>query len=189
MSGRYHSVGPTAGRWPLWRGSVCPRFPLPSFFYFIRGGPMDDADYARLLDQLIRIEGINLAPYRDAEGNLIVADAEDAEWAWSGRRISVLEVDLRRVDRELAELWPGFEKLDAVRQRVLIHIAFNMRTSGMLAMSRFVSAVGFRLWRTAADEIMLSQWAKREKWRATVLAETLRTGRDELMSAVRARRG
>jgi hypothetical protein len=34
---------------------------------------MDAVDYRTLLDQLIRIEGARLAPYRDAAGNLIVA--------------------------------------------------------------------------------------------------------------------
>jgi hypothetical protein len=34
---------------------------------------MDAVDYGKLLEQLIRIEGAKLAPYRDAAGNLIVA--------------------------------------------------------------------------------------------------------------------
>ena len=49
---------------------------------------MAAVDYRTLLDQLIRIEGVRLAPYRDAAGNLIVAlmitwkewESEDAEW-------------------------------------------------------------------------------------------------------------
>jgi lysozyme len=149
---------------------------------------MEDADYERLLEQLTCIEGTKLASYRDARGNLIVADAGDVEPAeCSGRPVTVLEAEVRRVGGHLAELWPGFATLDSVRQRVLIHIAFNMGTAGIPPMSRFVSAVGFRLWRTAADELLLSQWAKREKWRAAVLAGMLRTGRDELISAIQSR--
>jgi lysozyme len=145
---------------------------------------MEQADYETLLDQLIRIEGVSLATYRDANGRLIVAESAGV----NGRTVTVLEADVRRVARELDELWPPLGKLDPVRQRVMIHMAFNMRVSGLLAMLRFVSAVEFRFWETAAEEIRISQWAKGDKRRALVLTEMLRTGRDELMSAVRARR-
>jgi lysozyme len=146
---------------------------------------MEQADYETLLDQLIRIEGVSLAPYRDAEGKLIVAESAGV----NGRAaVTLLEADLRRVASDLDELWPSLGKLDPVRQRVMIHMAFNMRVSGLLAMLRFVSAVEFRFWETAAEEIRISQWAKGDKRRALVLAEMLRTGRDEVMSAVWARR-
>jgi lysozyme len=149
---------------------------------------MEDTDYKALLDQLIGIEGIKLARYRDAKGNLIVAGGQDAESAEpSARSVTLLEADVRRVASELDELWPRFEKLDPVRQRVMIHMAFTMRVSGLLAMMRFVSAMGFQFWETAAEEVMISQWAKGEKWRATVLAEMLRTGRDQLMSVAQPR--
>jgi lysozyme len=145
---------------------------------------MRDADYERLLDQLIRIEGVKLARYRDAKGDLIMADGQDvASGRLSGRGITVLEADVRRVADELDQLWPWFDKLDPVRQRVMIHMAFTMRVSGLLAMIRFVAAVGFRFWETAVEEIRISQWAKGEKWRATVLAEMLRTGEDGLSAA------
>ena len=44
-------------------------------------------------------------------------------------------------------------------------------------MLRFVSAVECRLWDTAADEMLISQWAKQEPRRANVLAAMIRTGR------------
>ena len=108
---------------------------------------MDDTDYEKLLNQLIRLEGSKLAPYADVEGRLIVADARYAESAGvSGRTVAVLEADVRRVAGELHDQWPGFGALDAVRQRVVIHMAFSMRVTGLLAMGRLVAALELGHW-------------------------------------------
>jgi hypothetical protein len=145
---------------------------------------MDAVDYRTLLDQLIRIEGVRLAPYRDAAGNLIVAPDDYVERMGVGATgMAVLEVDVRAVARELEE-WPAVSKLDAVRQRVLIHLAFNMGVKPLLAMLRFMSAVEFHFWNTAVDEMLISQWAKQEPRRASVLAAMMRTGRDEVLKVI-----
>jgi lysozyme len=146
---------------------------------------MDAVDYRTLLDQLIRIEGTRLAPYRDAAGNLIVAPDDFAERMGArGTRMAVLEIDVRTVARELEEQWPTVGKLDAVRQRVLIHLAFNMGVTGLLTMMRLVSAVESRFWEAAADDMLVSQWAKQEPRRASVLAAMMRTGRDEVLKVI-----
>jgi lysozyme len=146
---------------------------------------MDAVDYRTLLDQLIRIEGVSLAPYRDAAGNLIVAPDDYVErMEVGGTGMAVLEIDLRAVARELEEQWPTVSKLDAVRQRVLIHLAFNMGVRGLLAMMRLVSAIESRFWGTAADDMLISQWAKQEPRRASVLAAMMRTGRDEVLKVI-----
>ena len=69
----------------------------------------------------------------------------------------------QRIVLELEELWPVVRKLDAVRQHVLIDMAFSMGVRGLLAMQRFVAAVEFHFWRTAAEEMLISQWANRDK--------------------------
>jgi len=144
---------------------------------------MDDTDYEKLLNQLIRLEGSKLAPYADVEGRLIVADARYAESAGvSGRTVAVLEADVRRVVGELHDQWRGFAALDGVRQRVVVHMAFRMRVTGLLAMDRLVAALELGHWEKAVEEILISHWAKRDKRRALVLAEMLHTGRDEMTS-------
>lgn len=70
-------------------------------------------------------------PPRDAAGNLIVASDHYMErMGVRGFRLAVLEVDLRAVAGELDQLWPTTGKLDEVRQRALIHMAFNMGGPG-----------------------------------------------------------
>jgi hypothetical protein len=82
------------------------------------------------------------------------------------------------------EQWPTVTKLDDVRKRVLIHMAFNMGVRGLLTMRRFMSAVECRHWETAAEEMVISQWAKQEPRRASVLAVMMRTGGDEVLRVI-----
>jgi GH24 family phage-related lysozyme (muramidase) len=146
---------------------------------------MDAVDYGKLLDQLIRIEGVRLAPYWDAAGNLIVAPDHYVErMGVTGTTMTVLEVDVRAAAAELEELWPTTGKLDTVRKRVLIHMSFNMGVRGLLAMLRLVSAVEFRLWDTVTDEMLISQWAKQAAGRATALAAMMRTGLDDVLRVI-----
>ena len=66
------------------------------------------------------------------------------------------------------------------RQFVTEHdMAFSMGVKGLLAMQRFVAAVEFHFWRTAAEEMLISQWANRNKGRATGMAVMMLTGRSD----------
>ena len=151
---------------------------------------MDDLDCEKLLAQLMRLEGRWLAPYYDEAGNLIVvADDRGEQASTDQKRMTVLESDVRRVALHLEDILPVVGRLDAVRQRVLIHMAFNIGVKQLLTLPRFISAVQFRNWEAAAEEMMISDWAKQEQRRANVLAEMMRTGRDDLGSVSERRSG
>jgi lysozyme len=144
---------------------------------------MDDLDCEKLLAQLMRLEARWLAPYYDGAGNLIVVADDRGEQALTDRKsMTVLESDVRRVALHLEDIFPVVGRLDAVRQRVLIHMAFNMGAEQLLTLPRFISAVQFRNWEAAAEEMLFSNWAKHEQRRANVLAQMMRTGRDNLGS-------
>jgi lysozyme len=150
---------------------------------------MEDLDYQKLLSQLLQIEGPKLARYFNADGNLIVAEMPYVESVGLNARkpVTVLEADLRRVAREIEELLPAVAALDPVRQRVVVHMAFDMGVTGLLAMIRFVAAVGFHFWETAAQEMLISQWAKEGKRRAAALVEMMRTGHDDQIGGAQPR--
>jgi lysozyme len=149
---------------------------------------MDEVDYRMMLDQILRIEGAGLSAYRDAAGNLIVAPDHYVErMGVKGTGMAVLEVDVRAVAKELDQLWPTTAKLDEVRQRALIHMAFNLGVRGLLTMTPLVSAVESRLWEAAADEMLISHWGKRGPHRASVLAAMMRTGRDDVLRVIQPR--
>lgn len=88
----------------------------------------------------------------------------------------------RRLVCQLKEMWPAAGTLDTVRQEVVLAMLRNLGTKGLLAMRRFVAAVEFHFWETAAEEILTSPWAKENQRRARVLAEMMRTGLDNAMS-------
>ena len=141
---------------------------------------MNDRDYEKLLAQVIRLEGLGWLTYCDVAGNLIVAPDHHGQEASVGlERLTLLESHLRRVALDLEYMLPVVGRLDAVRQRVLVHMAFNMGVERLRARLRFISAVQFRFWEAAAEEMMISDWGKHDERRADGLAEMMRTGRDE----------
>ena len=142
---------------------------------------MEDLDYDHLLAQVMRYEGFRLRHYQDAGGNLSIARgtrhpqrptiaAQDATTA--------LEGDLRRIARQLESQLPAFGNLDPVRQRVLLHIAFNIGVGQLLKMRRFISAVALRHWSVAADEMLASEWGAEDNTGAQALAVMMRSGTD-----------
>jgi lysozyme len=139
---------------------------------------MDDRDYEKLLAQVVRLERGWLDVYCDPTGNLIVAADRPGEQASTDRKkMTLLESHLRRVALALEDILPDLGRLDTVRQRVLIHMAFNIGVEQLRA--RFISAVQSGFWEAAAQQMMVSEWGKHDQRRANVLAEMMRTGREE----------
>ena len=147
---------------------------------------MDDIDHQMLLDQLIRVEGLTLHPRRDGEGSLVIGVGRnlDRVGVTRGEAVMLLEGDVRRVTRELQDDLPSFRTLDVVRQRVLIHMAVNIGVLGVLALTRFVAALESGAWDTAAEEMLVSHWSKQASHRAALLADMMRTGRDDVLRVI-----
>jgi len=76
---------------------------------------------------------------------------------------TTLERDLRRIARQLEDQWPTFRKLDRVRQRVLLHMAFNIGVARLLAQRGLLRAVELCHWNLAADEMFMSDWAAQDE--------------------------
>jgi lysozyme len=151
---------------------------------------MDDLDYCYLLAQLTRHEGFRLRHYQDTEGKLTVGGKPRPGGAIRADSApTTLERDLRRIARQLETEWPTFRKLDSVRQRVLLHVAFNIGVTRLLAQRGLLRAVEVCCWHLAADEMFMSEWATQDQGRAVVLAEMMRTGRDQFGAATQFRRG
>jgi len=150
---------------------------------------MDDLDYCHLMAQLTRYEGFRLRHYQDTAGKLTAAKQPPIRAVRADAVATTLERDLRRIATQLEDQWPTFPKLDPVRQRVLLHIAFNIGVAPLLAQRPLMRAVEVRYWNSAADEMFMSEWATQDQGRAVVLAEMMRTGRDQFAAATEFRRG
>ena len=137
---------------------------------------MDDTEFQKLRDLLMRSEEFRQRRYEEPMENF------GARLGHSYGRVNLhprtLEQDVRRIAGQLEARWPSFTELDLVRQRVLIHIAFDLSVAGLLMLRRLIVAVECGFWDTAAEEMLASPWAKHDRRQAAILAEMMRVGRD-----------
>lgn len=71
---------------------------------------------------------------------------------------------------------PWFDKLDEVRQAVLISMAFQMGINGLLDFVHMLGALRDQRWNAAAGEMLASKWAKQTPARAGRAARAIETG-------------
>jgi lysozyme len=89
----------------------------------------------------------------------------------------VLVQDIGRIEISIQMFWPFFTKLDEVRQRVVIDMAYNLGFK-VLEFKNAMKAVEKRDWSAAAREMHKSKWAGQVGQRADRLARMMLTGED-----------
>ncbi|WP_425273781.1 glycoside hydrolase family protein [Paraburkholderia unamae] len=132
---------------------------------------------ATLIAELSRDEGRKLKPYVDTVGktsigvgrNLSDVGISDAECD------AMLENDVTRTVAWLDRNLSWWRNLDAVRQRVIINMAFNMG-GGLLTFVNTLAAMQRGDYAAAASGMLASKWATQVGARAQRLAQMMRTG-------------
>ena len=84
--------------------------------------------------------------------------------------------DVQIVEEELVRAHPCVDRLDSVRQLILIDMAFNMGVPRLCKFKKMWAAVECGDYPTAAKEMLDSRWAKQVKGRATKLANAMHNG-------------
>ena len=84
--------------------------------------------------------------------------------------------DVQIVEEELVRAHPCVEELDAVRQLVLMDMAFNMGVPRLCKFKKMWAAVHENKFDVAAKEMLDSRWANQVKSRATKLAHAMHHG-------------
>ncbi|KVH52921.1 lysozyme [Burkholderia sp. MSMB1072] len=138
---------------------------------------MDDFDRSALMAELTRDEGRRLKPYVDTVGkttigvgrNLTDVGISDSECD------AMLSNDIDRTVAWLDRNLTWWRQLDAVRQRVVINMAFNM-LGGLLTFTNTLAAMKRGDYAAAADGMLASKWAAQVGARATRLAAMMRSG-------------
>lgn len=132
---------------------------------------------AKVLAQLVLHEGIRLEVYLDTLGNEtigigynVTSRGFDFMERTIGRKLKghvtitraealqVCALDVERVQKAITIHWPHYSKLDEVRQRVAVDMAFNMGF-GALGFKQAIAAVERRDWSKASRELYKSTWA------------------------------
>ena len=135
-------------------------------------------DMASLEDQLITHEGLELKPYQCTADKLTIGvgrNIEDRGITEDEARY-LLKNDIKIVEDELLSKKPMVAELDAVRQRVLVDMGFNLGIPTLLKFQNMWLAIEQENFIQASIEMMDSRWARQVGQRAHRLSEAMRIG-------------
>lgn len=100
-----------------------------------------------------------------------------------GRKITkedalfLLQNDIAEVTEQL-EKFEWFNRLDEVRQKVIVDMRFNLGMAGLLQFKRMIAALIDRDWIKASEQMVDSRWYHQVGNRSKRLVEMMRTGED-----------
>lgn len=136
----------------------------------------------QLTAQLRRDEGEEPAAYQDHLGywTIGVGRLIDSRKPGAGLRPDEIKYLLRNdINDRLAALTkalPWFAKLDPVRQAVLINMAFQLGTDGLLKFVSTLDLVSKGRYAEASAQMLKSKWAGQTPERAKRLSSQMKTG-------------
>lgn len=140
----------------------------------------------KLETQLIRHEDLKLKPYTDTVGKITIGVGHNLtdKGITKAQALSLLSDDISETLTFLRFRFPWFRKLliesssaDDVRARAIADLTFNVM-GGILGFKKMLAAIEVDDWKTAADELLDSKFAKQVGQRAFDLAYMLRTGKN-----------
>ena len=152
-----------------------------------------------LMEKLIAHEGLRLQVYKDSLGIATIGigrnledrgiTPEELEWMDIPNMDTIYQYgiseadamylaqnDVQIVEEELLRSHPCVENLDAVRQLVLVDMAFNMGVPRLGKFKKMWAAIHENNFDEAAKEMLDSRWANQVKSRSTKLAHAMHTG-------------
>ena len=152
-----------------------------------------------LIDKLVVSEGLRLQVYKDTLGidtigigrNLEDRGITKEELDWmdipnidviyemgitEADAVYLATNDVQIVEEELVRAHPCVDSLDAVRQLIVMDMAFNMGVPRLCKFINMWAALEQHDYNKAADEMLDSKWAKQVKSRATNLAHSMQYG-------------
>lgn len=123
-------------------------------------------------------EGLLRFPYVDTVGKVTIGIGRNlTDVGVSGQEIDFMyEHDVAAAKQVCANLFPEFYKLDAVRQIVLIDMAFNLGGMSFAGFRNTIALVNSGKFKEAATNMLKSKWARQVGDRALRLANMMRTG-------------
>lgn len=154
-----------------------------------------DMNMDALISELERDEGVKLSSYRCTAGFLTIGvgrnldtnklTAEELAFVGHNCRTKpitkeqsdyLLKNDIEKVCADLMKFLPWWTYLGDVRKRVLVNMAFNLGTEGLLKFENTLALIRSGSYAQAAAEMVKSKWAKQVGKRADRLANMMKTG-------------
>lgn len=139
---------------------------------------MDASNHIKIVQELERDEALRLRPYNDGKGKLTIGIGRNLTDNGISREeaYQMLNHDLERVYAELDQRFPWWQKLDSVRQRVLVNMNFNMGIKKFSGFVKTLALVQAGRYAEAADEMLRSDWQIDVGPRAIRLSDMMRRG-------------
>jgi len=141
---------------------------------------MTEALMNRIKAQLVRHEGLRLKPYRCTAGKLTIGIGRNLDDRGISQKeaYTMLERDIQDCEQWLIDKIPEiYNKLDEVRQSVLLNMCFNLGIKGLLEFKNTLAFIDAGDWERAANGMLASKWAKQVGRRAIELSELMRKGK------------
>lgn len=134
-----------------------------------------------IFQQLRRDENEVLHAYTDSEGYLTIGVGRLIDKRKGGglrpeESAYLLNNDVVDRTKALTAALPWFSQLDEIRQGVLINMAFQLGTPGLLAFHNTLALIAANNYTDAADEMLKSKWATQTPERAKRLSDQMRDG-------------
>ena len=133
----------------------------------------------KLTEMLVDHEGMHRKPYRCTAGKLTIGVGRnlDDRGISPDEAMYMLANDIKDARRELSAAFPWFDKLDDVRQAVLIDMHVNLGLSRLQGFRNTLALIGVGKYEAAAQEMLNSKWAEQVGRRAQRLSRMMATGR------------
>jgi lysozyme len=133
-----------------------------------------------MVRQLRLHEGERLKPYRCTAGRLTIGVGRnlDDRGITPAESAMLLANDISAVETDLLRALPWAARLDEVRQRVLVDMAFNLGMPGLLEFRRTLATIKAGQYHSAAAMMLESKWAGQVGQRARRLSQMMASGQE-----------
>jgi lysozyme len=135
----------------------------------------------QLIERLVADEGEVLHAYEDHLGYLTIGvgrliDKRRGGGITQEESRYLLRNDIRRIVAQCETRFEWWDSLDAVRQQVIICMAFQLGVNGVANFRKMAAAIKVRDFAEAARQMIDSNWHQQTRARCERMAEIMRTG-------------
>lgn len=132
----------------------------------------------KLVDRLIKEEGVRLKPYRCSMNKLTIGVGRNLEEKGLSKEEAffLLQNDVEEVILACQKEFVFFNTLSVSRQIVLADMCFNMGMKRLKGFKKMLKAIENNDFLQASYEMMNSKWAHQVGKRAAALSKLMKTG-------------
>lgn len=137
-------------------------------------------DRPKIIDDLVRDEGLRLKPYKDSVGKTTIGIGRNLDDVGINKEeaFALCNNDLDDVEGDLDFNLPWWRNMNEVRQRALGNMCFNLGIVRLLKFSNMLRFLKEGSYNLAAVEMRASKWYDQVGIRATRLEQMVRTGEE-----------